>query len=1674
MADGDSDTYFGRVSAAYGEGTNVGTAFDVADASHTKAEARAAGKAFGFVDTETANLKARPAPPKAEGGLSSLFAGAMHAASKYIWTPVTDYVEASYRYSTNQIGQDTSAGLGGKAYNAVQSLGGAVGLGFLDPEFRQDWSNVVDDQSSIAQTVWETQRAMNAAGQASRGTNVGRYNPVTREYDLPLIDDIDKRGERAEYFGNGYARWVTGTVDAGLAVLLDPTVVLAAGAGAAAKSARTLKAMDVEKTAQAVSAARDAKGAIGGAVNEGSAASAADVMASQAVSGLTAKQSRFAAATAALVDHAWTLRNTHGATDALARSSLLSQTPDAGALAYLLRTTARDTADEATAKALMSDVVFAGAGDREALSRLALRSEVTKTKQLELENMLSPNSQSNITDMLMTSNLSHEQRLGYVLEDPAVMKQINAQADVLEREWDAIERVQRVGAPLGVDSLGDVTHATQAGAIRNVGITGKDAARDSRMFAKVVKTVETGQPGLRAMHLIAGRKFRGVFSLSADDAAIDFNAMVDQGMKTLKGNQEAIARLAQLKDMFASARGALDVGVSRSERYDVARQYDKLMTKYLVEKHAADGVGRKELRQLIDATRGMKASETQVVHGSMKRAFDKGDRGVWVDENGIYQFDKASTRALGGSQYQDLYAGLDYADLDRAIRKQSRGGRFGHLLRTVDGGVQLAETALEGFNSVWKFATLLRPVGYMVRNQVDTQARLIAHNGPLFWFAHAAQGIPNTVINNTRRVSRSEALAASRAMATAKQIDEIDRAIEQGVSEAAEKSLARRRADLKSYLARPWEERIAETHEALGKNPAVDGVRLSHAGDEKVALGQTEFGKRTGKTARVDRKTGEVTLPKDSDAYRSMEDFHRTHDLTAARSSILGIMDSERSNALRQIRSTGQYVPYVPGEFPNGVSRAAWNDAYLEAVNKHLINIPIARRMAAGADDGELLAWFQTADGRAFWRTLATDRKGASKWSDPSEYLSNLRQHMDLLLPNEAIRRRALAGDLSHADVEEVFPKVKDRPIVPGKLNEEVSGLGNQLWDAAKRSRATYFKWASEMPETMMGRSLFYQKALEQDMKRLMSASGKDDFSVAELAELRKHADINARREVGRYMFDTSRQSNLSHHLRFISPFYSAWEDTMVKWSRIAGENWATAPLMWQGLNAPGKMLVVTDDDGYRIMPNGDVVAQDPDTGELVGEPIRKTVDPTEGSIHFTLPFGLFDTGGTEGFKVRRGAMNILLQGEPFWLPGGGPLVSVGVNEVRRNITPEIKFETPAGTVDIGKWVQPFGVTDESYVDQLLPMWLKNAIVAKDGWLGDGLSSDRFASTVAQFAQEHAAKIAAGDAEKLSKDELMALAYKRARNYWTMRAIGSQMPFSTSPDTEMAVYVEKYHQYTATYGAEAGDEKFRQDFPEYYDLTYSLTADNTGVRANEESWDEAKKYRSLIATAPEYGRIYSGAGALLPGWSQAVYETEKYQSIDKTTSTKFRETRDPDAVYEDTQVNEGWRRYNEFVKKLNVALIEAGGVDEDGDPVLSLRSNAAEPFREAKAQFIEQLSTENQEWARKFNEGYTADNAVNLLNHFAGTLKESKSLASRPDMQVLSEYMRLRAKMREVMAQAGVTSIDSQAARDAGLADTWGQITERLVAQSPVFEQNIWIGGRLDADDLTKEVTAGG
>lgn len=764
----------------------------------------------------------------------------------------------------------------------------------------------------------------------------------------------------------------------------------------------------------------------------------------------------------------------------------------------------------------------------------------------------------------------------------------------------------------------------------------------------------------------------------------------------------------------------------------------------------------------------------------------------------------------------------------------------------------------------------------------------------------------------------------------------------------------------------------------------------------------------------------------DATVYRSREEMLRIFDELDPQHSMITLLTDVQFADLKSLRATGNWDRVAPG-------RPEWMTSYLRVVNQQFRNDPIAMKMIGGEDDETVIRWLTSdPDGRKHWRRLR-------EWYGEREVLvGRVRSNVDQLVPpDSALRNTLVDRQLRMEDVKSFWRTPSERPPVWGELSVE-SGHAVQSFMTKTRDLAEkWYREVSSMPELTMGRHPLYvarfSAYFEDSVRRAEDVNGK--LSLAQLEDIRNQARRLAQRDVANTLFDLSRQSNVAHMMRFISPFFAAWEDTMHKWGRLIGMNPGLIPRGYQAWGAPNAAGLVVDEDGNEIRKNGEVVDKD---GNVVGH--KNPLDPGQYVI---LPIKL-KKAGVGSLRVSKTSFNIVFQGDPWWLPGPGPIAAVPVNTLLTGALPEIipgaeqlnSFGPTLSEEKWAKWFMPYG-PEESAGDVIRPAWIGRL------WsLIQGDDAPDYRKTYVQLYQEAQNQIRLGLLPQMGDEELYDHVNRQVRNWFILRLLSAQAsPVSVMPQSPLNFYLQEYRRYGREFGLEA-DRKFREDYPNYYEMAIRLTKSNTGLNATVEAWEGVQEFRPMLAKNPEYGWALAGAANLGGEFSPGAYTAQSVQDIGFGSNVKFREPLSPTEVARQNAVSQGWLNYQRGMTDLRLALEDRG--------LRTFEQSGAEDLNAIRKEFIAQLKDENPAWAKEYLEG-GGNKVEQFLRWATGTAMKDRRLAERGDFRTLAEYMQGREQVIAVLQSRKYTSLEHPS--NADVKAIWDEYVADLARQDIGFEQ---------------------
>lgn len=617
-------------------------------------------------------------------------------------------------------------------------------------------------------------------------------------------------------------------------------------------------------------------------------------------------------------------------------------------------------------------------------------------------------------------------------------------------------------------------------------------------------------------------------------------------------------------------------------------------------------------------------------------------------------------------------------------------------------------------------------------------------------------------------------------------------------------------------------------------------------------------------------------------------------------------------------------------------------------------------------------------------------------------------------------------------------------PIIHGNLVDE--NINMKTRQVTKGIRNELFKYLGSMPENAWARHpLFvdlYQKSIKERIATAEQLKGgvftREEFDKIQYG-LEKAARADALKGVKEILYNVERRSNAAHLLRFVSPFFSAQENAIKTWFKIASDNPVIvnrAALAW---TAPNRMGLATDENGNQV-------------------PKEKALQPSD-TMWFEVPEGLkklpiIGKGLTSLDKVgiSKQSLDVAFQGNPFGV-SVGPLTAIPASYA-------MKYKPELSQV-IG-FAFPYG--PDASVSAVLPTYIRRQWEKMQGQ-----NSSDYARTyqLIYLTEQHKARDEGRPylTEKQIKDKVDA--------YYNMRTAANLiLPFAPQFNSPYKYYIDKWHEYSQTYGLGA-DDKFLQDYPEFFDFATSLSKNPTGSNATMTDVENAKRYSGLIAEIAKdnpglVGAVTRGSGAAK--FNPTAYWWQSETSISPGTPEKFRGKATPAESVAANEARKGWALYRRMTAIIDNKLAERGlhSVDQAG----------AEDLKAAKEMAVRSLSTEKDPVTGKSTgqpsawyidyrdvDGLKAAKNVNGLRKIVNNKQFMDDNGTDPTWRSVAVYLQIRDSIGRALASRPSSAITSASNADLKLSLDYyvnqlkqgdvefADIYERFLSQDKIYDK---------------------
>lgn len=302
--------------------------------------------------------------------------------------------------------------------------------------------------------------------------------------------------------------------------------------------------------------------------------------------------------------------------------------------------------------------------------------------------------------------------------------------------------------------------------------------------------------------------------------------------------------------------------------------------------------------------------------------------------------------------------------------------------------------------------------------------------------------------------------------------------------------------------------------------------------------------------------------------------------------------------------------------------------------------------------------------------------------------------------PDAAARELALTEHAAPAQFRAMLAQREDLVPIHGPAEADQIHLPNPV----SRARSAIFNVIANMPDSALVRQPFYNEVWKAEKDKMWAraiADGMDTDDPALLARIEDTARRRALAKTNETLFTIERYSNPAAMLRFVSPFFAAFENSIRAWTRIIANDPSVLPraaLLW---NIPNSLGMVVDENGNKVPSQGfDFLSGSKNQYIVLPQFMQEQVMKVTGGVPFAVP---------------KGALNVVTPGEAPLLPGAGPLVTYPVGMILAGRPDTTEFLRKMLGDDLFSQIAPFGQASSDWIDSFAPAWVRKAITVMRG-----------------------------------------------------------------------------------------------------------------------------------------------------------------------------------------------------------------------------------------------------------------------------------------------------------------------------------------------------------------------
>lgn len=1208
------------------------------------------------------------------------------------------------------------------------------------------------------------------------------------------------------------------------------------------------------------------------------------------------------------------------------------------------------------------------------------------------------------------------------------------------------QNIMRSGSRLGPKTV-RAANAWRAGAVRsqfeNNAFKKSSSVNDGKKGHFIYETIEdiSGSRPLEVVRWVGRGTPNGIVFLK--DGA-DGSSSLDEVGAWLRKSPIEQARAAEYLNQFAAAREV-------TERASILLRMEQEATGLIAK---SKGLDDKTAMKMYDGYNTRRAAALSQARKSETNFYVDPDTGKMV-------------------KVPDFYAELDqaYPMVDLKVFGRVVGDNK-WLARGED-----VELAADYLNSLWKVSVLMR-FGYTMRNITEGSMRSVAVLGlvaanPEAWinlpqnavyYAKARKAIKGVKAEESRLLgTRNDLLNARKVLDEAygvagytkmKQYDVVAKEAERKIkliNKAAKvKPLTKEETKELNKLIKMRDKNIGlkKKIESEKYDPALPTIIESAVEYDRIAaevdvisnrlLGLTEIARtKMGQRKRGGYSTNNIDGYEVDGAFTGQQGAIALSASSADRTTYM-TFDASVGRRVDELSNSADFKKLDPKKLtPEQLEQ--YFVEYALRINNRYRNDAVGKMVLRNEPVEDIKAFLLSPEGSKYRKQLSISGRRLDAEDKIDEYLETVVRRLDNEMPPDTrLRELALDHELTPAEVSAAMGS-KPLPVITGRLVDDVDrGILGSVKYGVDTFTGKVMAGLGTIPENKLLRHPFYRTVFDAEQIRLWRLAENQGVKIMEPAvqsQIAATAHKSALKATKETMYTIDRLSNAAQMLRFVSPFFPAWENSMRTWGRIAWNNPAVlgyGNLLW---NIPNNMGLVVDEMGNPVEKSNMLK----DEGQYIVWPsvIQDFLKKDLGPLEFILP--------GEGLMTRQQGLNVILPGADWWFSGVGPAATIPTAWFLRGKPEDAEVLRNAVGDEMFQQLVPSGNPNVDLFEALLPTTARRLKLMLNGESSDGA----YISTWNQILEDKYIEVQLEDRAFTEADYKDAK--KKVDRFWAWQiGAGAGAPFQSK-------IMSRYQPQRDAWARLIDDESipyqekiklFTEQYPGFEAITRSGSMTETNLSPNLKTWQRITKnpdvVDNLYAISPELVGMFGNMGRFDDPFSYSVYGEFASMKIGPNGIPVRRKLK-PDEIVRNNQIRDGWAEYWQARDVVEDRVIELG--------YSSLRVKDAEPLQNILDEAASKLEQRYPAWGEERK--LYMDKLPAFIQGARIIVSNAEIVEDDSTVAALSEYLQVRDyiaselkltsndEAREQLRQIGYGAAFKLRQKDIGFADMYDQYFDR-------------------------------